>query len=300
MVNRSRFLTIISLAAVAAAALFGLRHQPALWSINEPMNGRKVTVEESVNVVWPVNLIAGTDDAACAISPDELKRWRASGDILITDVRPSSEFERIRIPGSVNFPVRELKTKPYLKARRLALVDRGYHGRQLAADCSTLRDEGFNQVRVLAGGLEAWRRHLGPLVGDGVAEAALDRVGSAVLESGLHHGDWVVIDVSETSPGPATEQLGTVIHVPFNGGGTRFVSRLSKAIAANGGQRARFVVLVDRDSKRYEAIKQAIGRGWPEYLYFLDGGIEAYRAQRANHMAMLAAAVHPACRECAR
>jgi rhodanese-related sulfurtransferase len=298
MVNCTRSLTIISVAAAAAGAFFILRHQPALWSINEPMNGRKVTVEESAAVVWPRNLIARIDDTTCAISPNEVKAWRVSGDLLVAELRPSSEFERIRIPGSVNLPVRELRTKLYLRERRLLLVDRGYRLHELTAACRSIRESGFNGVRVLWGGLEAWRGHVGPLAGDGLAEAALNRAGPEALESGLYHGDWVVIDVSETR-GAATEQFGTVTHVPFNGG-LHFASRLSNAIAAAGDARARFVVLVDRDGTRYEAIKRAIGRGWPEYLYFLDGGIEAYRAARANHEAMLAAAGRPACRGCGR
>jgi len=298
MSRRSTFLTIITVAAVAAGAFFGLRHQPVRRSAREPLNSREATVEGSADAVLPVNLMAGTDDATCATSPDELKRWRASGDILITDVRPRSEFERIRIPGSVNFPVRELKTKLYLRERRLLLVDRGYRLHELTAACRSMRERGFHGVRVLSGGLEAWRRHLGPLAGDGLAEAALDRVGPEVLESGLHHGDWVVVDVTDARS--ATELFQPVTHVPFDGGGLHFVSRINEAITTDGEARVRFVVLVDRDGKRYEVIKQAIGGGWPEFLYFLDGGIEAYRAERANHEAMLAAAVRPACRECGR
>ena len=100
--------------------------------------------------------------------------------------------------------MRELKTKLYLRERRLLLVDHGYRGRELAAACRSMRDSGFHTVRVLPGGLEAWRRHIGPLAGEGLAEAALDRVGSAALESGLYHGDWVVIDVSESPASSST------------------------------------------------------------------------------------------------
>lgn len=285
------------LAGVIAGAFLALRHQPVLRSINEPATGGKGTVEESADVVWPANLIAGTEDAACAISPAELKAWRASGDLLVVDVRPTREFERIRIPGSVNFPVRELSTKVYLREKRLLLVDRGYRGRELAAACGNLRDSGFHTVRVLAGGLEAWRHHIGPLAGEGLAEASLYRVGPEMLEGGLRHGDWVVIDI--TDAGSAAELFRPVTHVPFNGDGARFLSRLSRAVAMNGDLRARFIVLVDRDGKRYEAIKQAIGRGWPEFLYFLDGGLDAYRAEHTKYEAMLAA-VHPACRGCGR
>jgi rhodanese-related sulfurtransferase len=298
MTRGNRSLLIVSLAGLGAAVAVALRHQAEHRGTPEPSGAREATVDEPAGVVWPVNLIAGTDDAACAISPDELKAWRASGDLLVADLRPSREFEGIRIPGSVNFPVRELKTKLYLRERRLLLVDRGYRGPELEAACRNMRDSGFHTVRVLAGGLEAWRRHIGPLAGEGLAEAALYRVGPEILEGGLRHGEWVVIDV--TDAGSATELFRPVTHVPFNGGGGHFVSRLRQAITTDGDARTRFVVLVDRDGKRYEAIKQAIGRGWPEFLYFLDGGLEAYRAERANHEAMLAAAMHPACRECGR
>jgi rhodanese-related sulfurtransferase len=298
MVRRDRVATILGVVVVAAAT-FVLLHQLMPRSIKAPPSSQVSEAERSPKTASPVRIAAGADGATCTISPDEIRSWGPREDLLVVDLRPRGEFERIRIPGSVNIPKGELKTKRYLGEKHLLLVDRGYRVRELDALCRSLCDRGFHSVRVLTGGLEAWRTQVGPLVGDGFAEAALDRVSPEDFESGLHWGDWTVIDVSETG-GAITEQLGTAIDVPFKSGGAPFASRLSEAIAADAVHHGRFVVLVDRDGKQYAAIKQALSHRWPEFLYFLDGGLRAYGAARANHAAMLAAAAHPPCRECAR
>ena len=271
-------LTAGVLAAGAVAGVVALPNQAARPGTPTP-DVPQVAVAGLPDGGWPVGAVAGADETACAITRDELEAWRASRELLVVDVRPSREFERVRIPGSVNFPLRELRTKLYLKDRRLLLVDRGYRGRELVAACRSMRASGFRSVRVLPGGLEAWRSGLGPLAGEGFTAAALDRVGPAALESGLRRDEWLVVDV--TDAGAATELFRTANHVPFDGG-VRFVSRLGKAMAADGDAPGRLVVLVDGDEKRHEAIKQAIGREWPEYLYFLDGGREAYQQYRAQ------------------
>jgi len=301
---RSRVIERLSVSCgvliVAAVGLGAFWHQWPHVRSTEPQGASDTAVSVPPYPDGAADSVGSVEETNCFISRDELKAWRSARDFLAVDLRPRPEFERVYIPGAVNIPLRELRTKPYLKARRLLLVDRGYHGRQLAADCRTLRDEGFNQVRVLAGGLEAWRRKVGPLAGDGLAEAALDRVSAAVFDTGLQHGDWVVVDVSDAPRRSDAELIQAAAHVPYGNGGARFASRLRNVVDVSGAGPRRPVLLVDADGRRYAAITHAMGVDWPEFVYVLDGGLEAYRAERANHEAMLAAAVQPACRECAR
>ena len=104
MTRGNRSLLIVSLAGVGAVVAGALQYQVGQRGTPEPIGAREATVDEPAGVVWPVSLNAGTDDAACAISADELKAWRASGDLLVADLRPSSEFEGIRIPGRSTSP----------------------------------------------------------------------------------------------------------------------------------------------------------------------------------------------------
>ena len=40
---------------------------------------------------------------------------------MIVDVREPAEFRRVRIPGSINLPVRSVISRDYLKSRKLLL-----------------------------------------------------------------------------------------------------------------------------------------------------------------------------------
>jgi len=298
MMRRDRFTMLLSLVGVAAGASIVFLHQPPPRSSREvPSSSREPEVSWSAETARPVNLAADPDDAACAISADEIKAWHPSGDFLVVDSRPRREFERIRIPGSVNFPVSDLKTKLYLKERQLLLVDRGYLGHEAMAACRALRDAGFGRLRVLVGGLEAWRQHLGALAGERLAEAALDRIPPRAFDAGLRRGKWIVVDVSDAPETSGGELSSAVAHVPFGKDGSGFATRLRTAVAAQSGQADPVVVIVDRDGARYPAIDRVLGADRPGSLYFLEGGLDDYHRYRTQQQAMLARAIVAGCEQ---
>ena len=46
--------------------------------------------------------------------------------IVLVDVRGRKEFNRFRIPGSINIPLHFIKTKTFLRTKSLVLVNEGY------------------------------------------------------------------------------------------------------------------------------------------------------------------------------
>ena len=101
------------------------------------------------------------------VSPAELKRRIAEGDVLVLDVRPPEEFAAGHLPGARNIPPDEL-------GRRLGELPRG---KEIVAYCRgpyclysveavvTLRRRGF-RARRLAGGLPDWRSRGYPVLGE--------------------------------------------------------------------------------------------------------------------------------------
>src|SRR5262249_17218702 len=53
-------------------------------------------------------------DASCYVTARELARWRGNPELVIVDTRSASEFREVRIPGSINLPLRSLLSRPYL------------------------------------------------------------------------------------------------------------------------------------------------------------------------------------------
>lgn len=94
------------------------------------------------------------------ISPRELQELvDADPRVRVVDVRSGGEFESAHIPGAYNVPI------DALGEHQRDLVDLGdpvvlvcQSGARACRAESALRDAGMDNVRVLAGGMDAWQR----------------------------------------------------------------------------------------------------------------------------------------------
>lgn len=238
------------------------------------------------------------DTKDCAASAKEFARWRLRERVITVDTRSAEEFRRFHIPGSLNLQVRELKTKSYLHDHKILLVGEGYRRLELRDACATLRTAGFDFVRFLDGGLTAWVGARGPLAGTR-GGGNLDPIPPQAFEAEVLRGEWVVIDVSEQSDPAIHDLTGATHHIPFRIGDTDFSSRVTAAMDAKSDLGAEpFGVLVDLDGSRYTVIDKALGSDRPDHLFFLDGGVQAYRSYRVRQKLMLAGAKKPPCSQC--
>ena len=109
----------------------------------------------------PPELLAGKlrkRNPAFAISVESvLRKLKGKQEIILIDVRKRDEFEKFRIPGSINIPLFAIRTKAFLKSKSLVLVNEGYNYTQLERECAYLRKSGF-RVWLLNGGLYYWRQ----------------------------------------------------------------------------------------------------------------------------------------------
>jgi rhodanese-related sulfurtransferase len=96
-------------------------------------------------------------------------------DITLVDVRDAGEFEKFRIPGSINIPLFAIKTKTFLKSKPLVLINNGQNYKQLTDECTVLSKAGFI-VSMLDGGLYQWKRKNGRLEGDVFAQKELNYI----------------------------------------------------------------------------------------------------------------------------
>jgi rhodanese-related sulfurtransferase len=104
---------------------------------------------------------AGHDDEYIeAISPERVKRMLEGGEkIVFIDLRPTSEFQKARIPGAHSIPVNELQMRyqEVPKSGRVILycacppggVDESY-------SYLALRSKGYRNVSVLENGFSGW------------------------------------------------------------------------------------------------------------------------------------------------
>lgn len=101
------------------------------------------------------------ENFACFQSLEEADLTRS----LIVDIRPQADFEKVRIPGSINLSPSELLTTTALKPRLLLVVDKGFGRTELAQLCAKAQGRGFRNLRILQGGVAAWHAADKPLEG---------------------------------------------------------------------------------------------------------------------------------------
>lgn len=101
------------------------------------------------------------EDAQTLISPSDLAERRANDpDLRLLDVRSREEFEAVRIEGSVlmSQPVMQEMLSTWTRDREFVIIDhQGRHGLDAAA---YFIGHGFEKVRCLQGGLDAWAREV--------------------------------------------------------------------------------------------------------------------------------------------
>ena len=110
-------------------------------------------------------LASQENDVAMQISPTELKAaLDASDPPRLLDVRSREEFEAVRLPGA------ELMTQPLLEDffhsgdKTQPIVVYCHHGLRSLDAAAYLIGHGFQQVKSLAGGIDAWSTEVDPAV----------------------------------------------------------------------------------------------------------------------------------------
>jgi rhodanese-related sulfurtransferase len=94
-----------------------------------------------------------------AIAPEDVQRYRAAGEALtIVDLRAPEAFRQGRLPGSRSIPLGELRGRLAEVPRTGRVVLYAASAEEAAAAYQALRDAGYRNVMVLAGGLPGWTR----------------------------------------------------------------------------------------------------------------------------------------------
>lgn len=221
-----------------------------------------------------------------------LHSTKQKNDVVLIDVRNQEEFERARIPRSINIPLFAIKTKAFLKAKPLVLLNEGYSYGPLERACQHLRASGF-RVSILSGGLNCWRQKGGRLKGDAFAQKELNKMPPGIFFEERQYEGWVAIDVSESQESDSRHLIPEAIHVPLSDNAREFVSKLKAAIPRHESKSLPSVLIFNEAGGRYERIENFLKEAELNNVFFLEGGLRGYKTflQRqaliwqANHQA---------------
>jgi rhodanese-related sulfurtransferase len=221
---------------------------------------------------------------------------------LLIDIRSKEAFASLHIAGAMNIPLHGIKTKTFLKSSPLVLVDRGLSYHRLAPVCGELRKMGFD-ARILDGGMNAWSRHGGPMVGDLVRQMAFRRISPADFFHEKNYRSRVVCDVSATRSEASLRLMPYALHLPLDGDreSRRWAIEKFKSTHARNGTAD--VLVVNTDGDRYDRIMRAFDRAGFTSVFCLDGGVDAYGTYLDNLILSWRprerrTATHRPCRSC--
>jgi adenylyltransferase/sulfurtransferase len=92
-----------------------------------------------------------------AISPKELKKSLDSGDkLVLVDVREGWEYSLAKIDGSILIPLGTLPHSLAQLNRDSEIIAICHHGMRSADATNFLLQQGFQNVKNLVGGIDAW------------------------------------------------------------------------------------------------------------------------------------------------
>ena len=95
------------------------------------------------------------------ITARDLQHERArKPNLLLLDVREPREAEIARIPGARLIPLRQLPERLSELPGHAEIVTHCHHGQRSLRACEILQGAGFQNVRSLAGGIDAWSREV--------------------------------------------------------------------------------------------------------------------------------------------
>jgi rhodanese-related sulfurtransferase len=220
----------------------------------------------------PEELIEGApikpDYSLVVTATELLNKTKHNKGVTLVDIRRPEEFERLRIPGSINVALHALKAKAYLKAQPFVLVSAGLEWRDLEDECRRLQKNGF-MPSILFGGLVAWQSQGGPLEGDRLLAASYREIPAHLFFYEKKYENITVFDVSAKPLPDAQKLIHGNVHV-------KNIESLVK-LAKQKGLRYRAIVLFNENGELYEKFDAALKKAGISTAFCLKGGINGYR-----------------------
>ena len=100
------------------------------------------------------------------ISPGQVKALQKSGETFtLLDVREDSEYEKSRIEGAKHIPMADIPTRAHQELNPDDyIVVVCHHGVRSLSVTNRLRQQGYEKVQSMRGGIDGWARTVDPKV----------------------------------------------------------------------------------------------------------------------------------------
>jgi rhodanese-related sulfurtransferase len=207
-----------------------------------------------------------------------LKRLKNRERTILIDVRNAWDFQKFRIPGSINIPLFSVKEKAFLKSCPIVLVEEGYGYSNLEKECERLKESGFLSVWILDGGMRSWECGGGQIEGDVFAINGLSKVPTREFFNEKDYDHWTLVDIGPEGGANARWWMPQSVARPFPGNKDDFIAQV-KAMRKPGVEgRRSLVLLYDAKGEHSEAVDHLLREANMDGVFYLEGGANAYKA----------------------
>ncbi len=241
-----------------------------------------------------------------------LKMQKDGKTVIFIDIRPETEFKKFHISHSINIPIFAIKTKNFLKAAELILINEGYNYSQLKQECINLRNAGF-KAWIFNGGLNYWRQKVDTLIGNAVDQEDLNKIPPEAFFLERDYEGWILINADDIKAQIADNLIPKAINIPFNpiweipgfpledergflqgGRGprplvrgptkteTQFLPQFIKEVGKHSNNPAPFILIFNKNGRQYKKIEEAIKKTGIANVFYLKGGLDGYRIYLEN------------------
>ncbi|THB74618.1 MAG: rhodanese-like domain-containing protein [Gammaproteobacteria bacterium] len=212
-----------------------------------------------------------------------IKKFASQSKQLIKiDIRPSEQFEKFHITGSINLNPFELKGKNYLKAKQLVIIDSGYRFDQVESLAEDLKSKGFKSVKILDGGLTAWTRYGGRVDGDIIEARKVNRISAQEYEIQQKYRGWLPLVLRNTKPEQRVLiQIPNAIEIDTNKKTEKqVIKQIDQILSAELEQNKEpeLLLIADQNLPSWYSSRLANKIPYPN-LYVLEGGLQGYIEQ---------------------
>lgn len=218
-------------------------------------------------------------DSELFISADAgLKQHESkSRHFFFIDIRPEKSFETIHIPGSLNIPLFAIKTKAFLKNKRIVIVNEGFGYSSLVDACLQLRQSGFESVTILKGGLNFWIQKGGELRGDIFARKSLRMIAPKDFFGDSGYDAVMPVEIYSGESAAGKLLIPRIVGAKLSNDISVMIDNLTRAIETAGIDDPLYVVIIAETDLMYQNFEGLMDREWPWPLFFLKGGLTGYK-----------------------
>ena len=206
------------------------------------------------------------------VLPQKIDFKKVMNEFMIVDIRDPGDYEKCYIPGSMNLPLSVLKTKAYLKDKKILILGYGYGEVLLHTEMEILRVKGW-KVFLFSGGVSAWKASGGRLEGF-LAEEDACKIAASDFYHEKNDADTLVLNISDSETDQVREYLPFALFV----GSDR--TQLNKKIndyALQANKPFLKIICFNENGIGYEKLISMV-KDLPYPGFFLTGGFKSYKS----------------------